>query len=257
MKLVASLITHNEIGRYLKPCVQSLEEFVDEIRVLDDFSDDGTYEWLLQRESCYVLSNGGAPFFAHEGDARNALLDWTLEGTPTHVLAIDADEFVTNGQAVRQCLTQGANVWTLKMEEVWKIDQESLWIRNDGGWHAHQIPCLWRVPEIMRGEEWRISDRALACGREPVAVRNQFRKAIQTGESILHFGWTNEGAREARYQRYVTHDGGAFHANQHIQSIMYPDNRVRLQGRPWPESLIALQEDLLERVTASATSMLR
>ena len=254
MKLVASLITRNEMDRYLKPCIMALESFCDEIRVLDDFSDDGSYSWLLKRESVRLLSSTGPTFFASEGAARNALLDWTLDAEPTHVLAIDADEFVTNGQALRNQIHENRKqpVWTLKMEEVWKADEQNLWIRNDGGWRAHEIPCLWRVPENMPND-WRITDRALACGREPEPVRHLFRRSIKTGESILHFGWTNESARNDRYQRYVTHDGGEFHANQHIQSIMYPDNRVRLQGRPWPPSLIELQADLLERVSATSS----
>jgi len=254
MKLVASLIVHNELGRYLKPCIMALESFCDEIRVLDDGSTDGSAEWLRTRESVQFSGTFGQEFFLDEGRARNNLLDWTLEAEPTHVLAIDADEFITDGRAMRSALEHNPAqpVWTLKMEEVWKADTENLWIRNDGGWHAHEIPCLWRVPEQM-GTEYRIQDRALACGREPVAVRNQYRRSIKTGESILHFGWTNEAARNDRYQRYVTHDGGEFHANQHIQSIMYPDNRVRLQGRPWPPSLIELQGDLLERVSATSS----
>lgn len=252
MKLVASLIVHNELSRYLKPCIMALEEFCDEIRVLDDGSDDGGPQWLMRRESVWLRANTGDKFFENEGNARNRLLDWTLASDPTHVLAIDADEFVTDGRALRQALEHNPDqpVWTLKMEEIWKADENSLWVRNDGGWRAHEIPCLWRVPEQM-GSDWRISDRALACGREPEPVRQQFRRAISTGQSILHFGWTNEAARNDRYQRYVTHDGGEFHANQHIQSIMYPDSRVRLQGRPWPPGLSALREDLLERVSAA------
>lgn len=253
IRLVASLIVRNELGRYLKPCVRSLSEYCDEIRVLDDASSDGTSAWLGTQEKVRLKINYGPSFFDNEGQARNILLDWTLEAEPTHILAIDADEFLSDGKRVRQILDAGlARVWTLKMEEVWKADTDSLWIRNDGGWRAHEIPCLWEVPEQM-GSDWRITDRALACGREPEAVRHQFRRAQSTGESILHFGWTNESAREARYQRYVTHDGGEFHANQHIQSIMYPDDRVRLQGRLWPGSLIGLQAELLERVTAQAS----
>lgn len=250
MKLVASLITHDEMGRYLQPCVSSLREFCDEVRVLDDFSSDGSYEWMLSQQRVAVLSNGGDSFFTHEGNARNTLLEWTLDGDPTHVLAIDADEFVSDGSAVRRMLEANPKqtVWTLAMEEVWKVDSENLWIRGDGGWRAHEIPCLWRVPEQM-GSNYRISDRALACGREPEAVRDQFRRSARTGEAIFHFGWTQESARSDRYQRYVTHDGGAFHANAHIQSIMYPDNRVRLSARPWPSSLQERKAHLTELVS--------
>jgi glycosyltransferase involved in cell wall biosynthesis len=251
--LVASLIVHNEMGRYLKPCISSLQEFCDDIRVLDDASGDGSYEWLRE-QGVSVIGSEHARFFIHEGNARNELLRWTLKAEPTHVLAIDADEFVSDGRALRQAVEHHPEnrVWTLKMEEVWKADENSLWIRQDGGWHAHETTSLWRVPEQMP-MDWRIADKALACGREPEPVREMYRKSVKTGQSILHFGWANEAGRSDRYQRYVTHDGGEFHANQHIQSIMYPDNRVRLQGRPWPESLIGLRADLLQRVLAPSS----
>jgi glycosyltransferase involved in cell wall biosynthesis len=50
VKLIASLIVRNELKRYLEPCVAHLLEFCDEIRVLDDRSDDGTREWLAKQE---------------------------------------------------------------------------------------------------------------------------------------------------------------------------------------------------------------
>lgn len=254
MKLVAGVVVHNELSRYLELCMDSLRDFCDEVRVLDDYSSDGTWEWLVAQADGAIVAkqNTGPPLFEHEGLGRQRLLEWTLAGEPTHILAIDADEFVADGRMVRKSLQNGPNqeVWTLDMQEIWKADDNQLYVRNDGGWRSHPAPLLFRVPEQLP-RQWGIADKALACGREPVYVRNQFRHALRTGTEILHFGWTNESERQARYDRYAVADGGQFHASSHLQSILFEDRRVRMQRRQWPPGLSAYRERLLERVRAT------
>lgn len=243
MNLVASMIVRNELRRYLEPCLRSLLEFCDEVRILDDHSDEPGWPHDLNglSERVVVKRTDRPTFFEHEGKARNVLLDWTLRANPTHVLAIDADEFVTDGQSVRDaCETDaGAGSWSLQMEEVWKADPRSMYVRLDGGWRPHPVPILWRVPplRVRRSGQWQIRDRALACGREPMALRRL--RPLPTGASVLHLGWTNQAERAARHARYVQHDNGKFHASQHLASIMWPDRKVRLRRRPWPSSMDA------------------
>ncbi len=217
MNLIASLIVRNEFGRYLEPCVRSLLEFCDSVRVWDDCSDDGTYEWLLCQDRVAVGLEPAPSFFQHEGRARNRALRWAMDGKPTHILA----------------------VWSLGLQEVWKADERSLWLREDGGWKAQEggVPILWRAPQgrIAHSGVWQVADRALASGREPAAVRRT--RAVPSGSGLLHFGWACEADRAARYQRYVDHDGGRFHRNAHLESIMWADRRVKLRKRPWPANL--------------------
>jgi len=242
MKLVAAMIVRNELGRYLRPCVESLLTFCDEVRVYDDGSDDGSREWLQAQERVAVTATAGTHFFEHEGRARNAALRWAMKGAPTHLLAVDADEFVSDGQAVRAACDEdaGRGVWALGMQEVWKADAGNLWLRIDGGWRAQEagIPILWRAPpaRVAQTGAWQIPDRALACGREPLAVR-RLGRPIRVPADVLHFGWANENDRARRYARYVEHDGGRFHRSQHLDSIMWPDRRVRLKRRHWPPGL--------------------
>lgn len=241
MKLVASMITRNEMGRYLRPAIESLAAFCDEIRVLDDASDDGSCEWLCEHPAVELLANEGAPMFEHEGRARQALLEWTLKGTPTHVLAIDADEFVADGQKLRAAIGDfpSVGVYALTMLEVWKAGESALWTREDGGWKAHPVPILWAVPP-GDPRRLRIRDRALACGREPEQIGRIGARGIQfAGTDILHFGWAREAERAARYERYVVADGGRFHASAHLKSIMWEDGHpnLRLEERSWPVGL--------------------
>lgn len=243
-RIVASMIVRNELNRYLPLAVEHLLTYVDEIRVLDDGSDDGTFEWLEERERVEVLRNPGPHFFAHEGRARQNLLEWTLAGRPNFVLAIDADEFVGNPDAVRQAAEENVPVAILKLVEAWKVDVGGISIRVDGHWGPRKCPILYMAPRRTdRG--WSIPDRQLASGREPISVVRASRRAPVLDTEIFHFGWARVAERQARAERYFEHDGGKFHADRHLQSILWPDDKVLLRGVPWPEALRPLSADLI------------
>lgn len=247
MNLVGSMITRNELGRYLEHSIAALLGFCDEVRVLDDGSTDGTLEYLASLDRVAVKRRDDlAAMFEHEGRGRNDLLDWTLAGAPSHVITVDADEIVIGGAQVRQaCVDDGGRgVWTLVMEEVWKADRRGLWTREDGGWRRHPVPIVWRAPAGDGGAGWRVRDRQLACGREPLAVQRVAPKHLPA--AVLHFGWSNEAERQARYDRYVVADGGRFHAGTHLASILDADSKVRLRRRYWPAGIDA--DALLARV---------
>lgn len=260
-KLVASMIVHNEIGRYLDPCLDHLLEFVDEIRILDDHSTDGTLQTLLRYaetdERFRVTSSQEAPMFENEGRARNALLDWTLEGEPSHILAIDADEFVTDGLRLRELIddSRQGEAFLLGMQEVWKIGDDgpdgfptTLGIRVDGQWGSRRLAYLWKIPPIRsRHARYRIKDAKLASGRVP-AYAGATRRRVETGVDILHFGWTNPWDRAARFARYEKHDGGRYHRSSHLESIMWGDDQVVLSDYPIPVGLDAKTiDEIVER----------
>lgn len=249
-------IARNEAGRFLRWTIPALFDFCDEVRVVCDASTDGTHK-ILTDHGCVVKRNDRPLFFDHEGRARQQLLDWTMEGNPTHILAIDCDELVADGQQLREKMqgTSKSGVWSLDMQEVWKADEQSLSIRQDGGWKAHPVGIAFAVQDMMQNRQlrrhWVIPDRALACGRVPVAVAqaaNRNRQGEPSATEILHLGWSCEKDRDERYQRYVKHDGGKFHASTHLQSIMYEDDRVELTKRDWPVALSGMKAGLLDRI---------
>jgi len=97
----------------------------------------------------------------------------------------------------------------------------------------------------MRGRRLQIKNVALACGREPEIVRRYVARSRPTGTQILHFGWANESLRRPRYERYVEADGGKYHRNSHLESIMFPDIDVTMEDWPWPEALADVKDMII------------
>lgn len=231
MKLVASMPARNELTRYLPAVVEALD-FCDEIRVLDDGSVDGTYEWLEEREGVTVKRAEESSWSQHEGAFRRELQDFTLEAEPTHVLAIDADELILDGPALREIVarsTKRGQVFLLRMVELWGIDPPT--VRHDGGWRPRASPLVYRVPNSVT-LEWRIFGPAMACPRVPPAVRKLGRRrssAVDTGLDVLHLGWADPGDRVRRAERYEKLDGGKYHAKAHLASILWPDEKCDLR----------------------------
>ena len=85
-KLSALIITYNEIG-YIQKCIESIS-FANEIIVVDSYSTDGTYEYLLKQPKVKVIQNPFKNFTAQKSfTLSQATNDW--------VLFLDADEVVT------------------------------------------------------------------------------------------------------------------------------------------------------------------
>jgi hypothetical protein len=249
VKLAASLIVKDELSRFLEPCIDHLAEFCDLIVVWDDGSSDDTVGALAGRHpSIRLHGTTDSSFFRNEGQARQALLEATLLWNPTHVLALDADELVSDGAAIRRACETTADVFALDILEVWKAQPDCLCVRGDGGWIPHPVHALWRVPADTA--RLRIADRALACGRVPTVVDQT--PGVPTGASIFHFGWANEAERAARHQRYAVADGGRFHSSRHLDSILWPDEQVAMRGFDWPDGLLPYRDLILERTSKGA-----
>lgn len=242
MILAASMVVRNELSRYLPLVIEHLRGFCDQISVLDDGSTDGTLQYLQSQidGQLSVRGNPSGTFDLHEGQTRQALLDFTLERAPTHVLAIDGDEFISDGQALRALLEAqpAVGAWALRMTEIWNVTEDGMQVRLDGAWHPYQRVHVWAVPSQLNAN-WRIMDRPLACSPVPRAVLG-LRPQL-SGISIYHFGWADPATRQARYDRYMSLDGGRFHARSHLQSIMYPEHKIRREQEAWPATHWAAQ----------------
>lgn len=256
MNLTASVIVRNELHRYLEPCLGHLLEFCDQIVVLDDGSSDGWEKVIsdpkIVRHYHHVDGRQGEPAFHRHAAARNRLLDLTREAEPDWVLAIDADEFISDGAALRAtCEDASKNpqtgVVSVEISEVWQACEEVLCTREDGGWRSHPIGCVWR-PSVFPPSGF-LSDKGHATGRVPDIIHA--RPAVHSGAYLLHFGWANLSERSERFARYRDGDGGRFHAAAHIESILWPASRVRLAPMGWSSALEPYRPELLSRANRS------
>lgn len=85
-KISALIITYNEMG-YIEKCIESIT-FADEIIVVDSYSTDGTYEYLINHPKVRVVQHPFKNFTAQKAfTLEQASNDW--------VLFVDADEVVT------------------------------------------------------------------------------------------------------------------------------------------------------------------
>lgn len=239
MRLVAGLLCRNESPRFLPLVLDHLRGFCDRIVVLDDASNDGTWEWLQEQadEQLVALTVGETPrFYAGEDAIRQQLLEECVKQQPSHILIQDADELVAHRAALRARVEEQPNIpaWSLTIREGWRADAGALYSREDGGWRSHQIAGLFKAPALgdLRAAAWRYPRRALAVGRVPPAARRGLRA---TGVEIWHLGWLDQTERARRQARYLEHDGGRFHARKHLDSIMDADALVRLTPAVWPD----------------------
>ena len=85
-KISALIITFNEIG-YIEKCLKSVQ-FADEIIVVDSYSTDGTYEYLLAHPKVKVIQHPFKNYTAQKAfTLEQAAHDW--------VVFVDADEVIT------------------------------------------------------------------------------------------------------------------------------------------------------------------
>ena len=125
-KLSALVITYNEIG-YIEKCISSVS-FADEIIVVDSYSTDGTYEYLLNQPKVKVIQHPFKNFTAQKSfTLEQASNDW--------VLFLDADEVVTPElqNEIKQTLESDNNHNAYWFYRKFMFQQQRLWF---SGWQT-------------------------------------------------------------------------------------------------------------------------
>lgn len=103
-KISALIITYNEMG-YIEKCIDSVK-FADEIIVVDSYSTDGTYEYLLSLPHVRVIQHPFTNFTLQKSfTLQKASHDW--------ILFLDADEVIPD--ALREEILGTVNSGTDKV----------------------------------------------------------------------------------------------------------------------------------------------
>lgn len=133
-KISALIITYNEMG-YIERCLDGVS-FADEIIVVDSYSTDGTYEYLVQRPDVKVVQNPFSNFTAQKSFAlKQASNDW--------VLFLDADEVVSSSlqDEILTTLSQGTDHVAFWFYRQFMFQGEKL---NFSGWQTDKNHRLFR-----------------------------------------------------------------------------------------------------------------
>lgn len=218
-QVIAQMIVRNEADRYLTEVLEHLAPIVDKIVITDDASTDDTVA-ICKKYTTHVYENEEPMFTVHEGRLRQGAWD-NLCNHATQgdlVLAIDADEkpYFTKWRFDDLAKTR---------YDVFGIDFYHMWnethYRVDKAWAPVTSSRLFRF--FPNG---RFRDRRLACSAEPQYVRDliaQRKFYTNTGILMQHLGYCDPDAKRAKYERYMTLDGGEFHSRAHLESILDPN----------------------------------
>ena len=221
-KLVANMVGRNEASRYLDEVLTHLRTVVDEIVFTDDCSDDDTMT-VAKKYTDHVYQTTEPLFTVHEGKLRTQAWHNLTQHVDAEdwVLAIDCDELLWSERPninIRKLMGDPRyDVINVKFYHMWNPTH----YRVDKAWAPNNSTRLFK---FFYGGKY--ADRRLACGSEPDYVNSLVRRRrynADSGLAMQHLGYMRDEDKQAKYDRYMTLDGGDFHAIKHIQSIMDPD----------------------------------
>ncbi|WP_289041325.1 glycosyltransferase family 2 protein [uncultured Zobellia sp.] len=180
-KLSALIITYNEIG-YIEKCIESVM-FADEIIVVDSYSNDGTYEYLLEHPKVKVIQHPFTNFTSQKSyTLKQASNDW--------VLFLDADEVVTEPlqTEVKEVINSNTKNVAFWFYRKFMFQNETL---NFSGWQTDKNYRLFRKSKA------RFSDKKIV--HETLEVNGT--SGIFT-EKLTHFCYKNYEDYKQKMVRY-------------------------------------------------------
>lgn len=224
-KLTLAMLVRNEADRYLKQVLGHAVQYVDQVVILDDASEDNTVE-LCQtylNSIPHRVSINPQPGFHNEITLRKQLWDMAVATNPDWILILDADELF-EARAMHELrpllASPEVDVYTFRLYDMWTEDQ----YREDTYWQAHRFfrpflvrykpgfPCVWH-------------EVAQHCGRFPVNIAE-----LNVAKSILrvkHFGWVRPEDRLNKFYRYRRLDpDGRYGIKEQYDSILDPKPKL-------------------------------
>jgi glycosyltransferase involved in cell wall biosynthesis len=223
--IVLQMIVHNETGRYLERCLQSVIDIVDFVVVIDDASTDGTAELCEQllKDHPHVIIKNKSSLFHEEYKLRKMLWDETVKHDPGWIMSLDADEVLPDNANTIRDLVNNDDVdgFSFKLYDMWNEYE----YREDEYWHPHKVyyPFLMRY---IKGCNYQFKQTNQHCGRFPVEYYQY--KYANINLRIKHYGWADEKSRKQKYDRYMSLDPkGEFGVIEQYQSILDPNPKLK------------------------------
>lgn len=224
-RIVLQMIVHNETGRYLERCLDSVKEIVDFYVIIDDASTDDTVKLCerLLKGYPHVIIKNKISMFHEEYKLRKMLWDEAVKHDPGWIMSLDADEVLPeNGDVIRELVkNEDVDGFSFRLYDMWNENE----YREDEFWHPHKV----YYPFIMRyikGCKYQFKQTNQHCGRFPVEYYQHKHANIDL--RIKHFGWADEESRKLKYERYMKLDPeGEFGVMEQYQSILEPNPNLK------------------------------
>ena len=180
-KITALIITYNEIG-YIEKCIDSVS-FADEILVVDSYSTDGTYEYLVNHPKVKVIQSPFENFTAQKSfTLKQASNDW--------VLFLDADEVV--GKELQQEIMETINNPNAQ-EAYWfyrkfMFQDEPL---NFSGWQTDKNYRLFRKSKVQFSDKKIVHETLEVNGKSGILK-----------EKLTHYCYKNYADYKGKMLKY-------------------------------------------------------
>ena len=217
--LIGGMICGNEKDRYLPYAIETLKDLCDKIIIVDDCTNDGTYDWIRDLKSSKIkqFRMEKPTFETNELLIRKTL--WKeisgIAKKGDSVLILDSDERIPKKDYILVNKFMQGNIVAgiMKLFNMWSWEE----YRVDGAWCPSNAKR--RLFKYLPATEWHI-ERLFACGECPKYVYNS--SYVETGIRLQHLSYIKPEDRQRKYERYMRIDGGKFHSVVHLQSIVQP-----------------------------------
>ena len=228
-------------GGNLYRVLRNMEEYCDEIFVVDDASYDGSYEYLqkhiLLPEERIIRVPQSEHDFASELHWKQELLEKIHTAGPyEYIMWMDDDEVLdSKGTAglrdfCRANLDSKTEAWAFHYTQVWR---NTSWARTDDGFDDGWFYKLWRYSPALSFE--------VQAGTHKAQFPRQIHRAISTGQidrapfEIIHYGNAGINLRMKCIQYY----GGLGGVDRHLH---FEEGKFR----PVPKDLFPEGAEIIE-----------
>ena len=215
MRIIGHMVVGpGEADRFLGTVLGRANDWADVMHVALDLTANNDDEHVSRSRADYVTRTVNT-FTTHEGKFRQEAWHQMEEAVEPelgdYIVCIDADEIIHNAPAVRKAIREfpGKRLG-VTFHHMW----DGTHYRVDGQWRPHVAHII--IPYQFYGHH---VDRAMACGREPTYAQTIAMHGMPVSD-ILHLGYLRDEDKQMKYDRYMALDGGKFHSNAHIQSII-------------------------------------
>lgn len=224
--IIGAMLVRNESGRYLERVLEQMQQVCDRIVIVDDCSTDDTVEICRSYGADVYQHHHESLFVTNELELRKGLWNAAARNHGDWILCLDADEALSNPEKLREMIAlaeqRGCDALAFRLYDMWSETH----YRNDHLWNAHKR--FW--PMCVRYDERKDYDwleQPLHCGRFPL---NAYKLPMDAKIDILHWGWSREAERKAKYERYMSIDTQGLGSREQYESILDSNPRLLPYG---------------------------